>query len=128
MLIIRLQRKGKKNQPYFRIVAADSRRHVKAKAIQILGNFNPRSKELNFNKEKIVEFLDKGASISNRLSRLLKNKIKHARIKVVDRPAKKPKTKGHKQKTETPKTKPETPDMTKLPDKKEPLDLQNKQQ
>jgi small subunit ribosomal protein S16 len=97
MLVIRLQRRGKRNQPYFRIVAADSRRHVKAKVIQILGNFNPRSKELNLDKQEITKLLDQGAQLSNRLARLLKPKLKDARIKVSDRPARKPKASTPKQ-------------------------------
>lgn len=107
MLTIRLQRTGKKHQPYFRIVAADSRRHATAKTIEILGNFDPRSKKLIFNEERIRFRLESGAQLSNRLARLLKNKIKCDKIVVKDSPPAKPKQKPkpeEKMAVATPKT------------------------
>ncbi|TSC93432.1 MAG: 30S ribosomal protein S16 [Candidatus Berkelbacteria bacterium Licking1014_7] len=97
MTIIRLQRVGKKSQPYFRLVVADKKRHVSAKTLEILGSFNPRSKEINFEKEKIISWIEKGAQISNTVARLLQNKIKHNKIKAIPRPPRKPKTKQENQ-------------------------------
>ncbi|MDP3740945.1 MAG: 30S ribosomal protein S16 [bacterium] len=45
MLTIRLQRVGKKKQPVFRIVLAEKHRAAKKLAVEILGHYNPRSKE-----------------------------------------------------------------------------------
>jgi len=53
MVVIRLARIGKKKQAFYRVVAADSKRPVTAKFIEILGWYNPHSKELNIKQEKV---------------------------------------------------------------------------
>lgn len=45
MLKIRLQRVGKKNQPMFRIVLAEKQKAVKKEVVEILGHYNPRTKD-----------------------------------------------------------------------------------
>ncbi|MEK7062104.1 MAG: 30S ribosomal protein S16 [Patescibacteria group bacterium] len=89
MLTIRLQRIGKKHEPHFRLVAADSRRHVSKNSIKVLGNFNPRTKELNYDEKSILELLGFGAQVSNRVARLLEKKIKHKTLKPINHPEKK---------------------------------------
>jgi len=91
MLIIRLQRTGKKHEPHFRIVAADSRRHVSKNSIKVLGYFNPRTKQLKYDEKAILELLGFGAKVSNRVARLLENKIKHKTLKPINHPEKKAK-------------------------------------
>jgi len=71
MLIIRLQRVGKKNQPSFRLVLAEKTAPVKGKFIEILGNYNPRLKTRSFNKERILYWLSKGAKTSATVHNLL---------------------------------------------------------
>jgi small subunit ribosomal protein S16 len=73
MVVIRLARIGKKKQAFYRVVAADSKRPVTAKFIEILGWYNPHSKELNIKQEKVEEWLKKGARPSNSLAVILKN-------------------------------------------------------
>lgn len=46
MLIIRLQRTGKKNAPDFRIVLAEKASSASKKFVEVLGTYNPRSKAL----------------------------------------------------------------------------------
>lgn len=72
MVVIRLARIGKKKQAFYRVVAADSRRPVTAKFIEILGWYNPHSKELNIKKELVDGWLKKGAKPSNSLAVILK--------------------------------------------------------
>ena len=72
MVVIRLTRIGKKKQAFYRVVAADSKRPVKAKFIKILGWYNPHSKELNIKKEEVEDWLKKGAQPSNTVAKLLK--------------------------------------------------------
>jgi small subunit ribosomal protein S16 len=72
MVVIRLARIGKKKQAFYRVVVADSRRPVKAKFIEILGWYNPHSKELNIKKDLLEKWLGKGARPSNSLAVLLK--------------------------------------------------------
>jgi len=71
MLRIRLTRTGKKNQPHFRVVIAEHRKAVKGRYLEILGHYNPRSKEISLNKEKIKEWIKKGAQPSVTMNNLL---------------------------------------------------------
>jgi small subunit ribosomal protein S16 len=77
MLKIRLTRRGKKKQPVYRIVVAEHTMPVKGKFIEMLGFYNPRSKEIGLNKEKIEKWLKNGAKPSDTVAMLLKkNNIK----------------------------------------------------
>ncbi len=42
MVVIRLQRKGKPHQPYYRVVAIEKARGATGKPIEVLGSYNPR--------------------------------------------------------------------------------------
>jgi len=65
MLTIRLTRKGKKNQPFFRIVLVDKRKSSKSgKAIEDLGYVNPLTKKRSLNAERIKYWLSKGVKPS----------------------------------------------------------------
>ncbi|MEI7690113.1 MAG: 30S ribosomal protein S16 [bacterium] len=94
MVVIRLSRGGKKKQAFYRIVVADSRRPVTAKFIEILGWYNPHTKELNIKNEKLETWFENGAKPSNSVAILLeKNKIKlptWVKIKQKNKKSKKP--------------------------------------
>jgi len=64
MLRIRLARTGKKNKAQFRLVVAEKARAVNKKFIEILGHYNPHSKEKVFKKERIQYWISKGAQPS----------------------------------------------------------------
>ncbi len=72
MLVIRLARHGRNKYPVYRIVAADKRRAATSKYVAILGNYNPHTKEIVLNKEKIEMYLSNGAQASDRVLRLFK--------------------------------------------------------
>lgn len=72
MLVIRLARTGKKKQAYFRIVVAEKKRHVTAKFVEILGNYNPHEKNLAINKERVAFYLGNGAQPSETVAKLFK--------------------------------------------------------
>lgn len=73
---IRLAITGKKNQPSYRIVAADTHSKRDGKFLEILGFANDQSIEkFKYNKEKINEWLKKGAQITPAVSRLLETGI-----------------------------------------------------
>jgi len=83
MLVIRFTRTGKKGQPYFRIVVTDQRKAVYAPYIEMLGHYNPRTKEVVLNKEKAIEWMIKGAQPSNSVSKLLKKEgVEHKSVVV----------------------------------------------
>ncbi len=72
MLTIRLTRKGKKNQPFFRIVVIDKRRSAKGgRPSEILGYIDPLTKRKSLKKERILHWLKVGAKASPTVHNLL---------------------------------------------------------
>lgn len=72
MLTIRLTRKGKKNQPFFRIVVIDKKRSsTGGRAVEELGYVNPLTKKNSINKERALHWLKVGAQASPRVHNLL---------------------------------------------------------
>ncbi len=73
MLKIRLQRVGKKHEPVFRIVVGNSQNGPKSgKFIEVLGSYDPRSKNQNtLNKERVQAWMAKGAQVSDTVHNLL---------------------------------------------------------
>jgi small subunit ribosomal protein S16 len=72
MLTIRLTRKGKKNQPFFRVVLVDKRRSsTGGRAVEDLGYVDPLKKRKSFDKERILYWISKGAQTSATVHNLL---------------------------------------------------------
>jgi len=72
MLTIRLTRKGKKNQPFFRVVLIDKRRSsTGGRAVEDLGYVDPLKKRRSLKKERILYWLSKGAKASGTIHNLL---------------------------------------------------------
>jgi small subunit ribosomal protein S16 len=71
MVKIRLSRLGKKNDPFYRIVAIDSRLKREGIALDILGHWHPRTKVKKIDKKKVEEWVSKGAQISLGVKKLL---------------------------------------------------------
>ncbi len=73
---IRLQRHGKKNQPFYHIVVADGRAPRDGKFIEKLGTYNPLTNpatiDLNF--DRAVEWVKNGAQPSDTVRRILSYK------------------------------------------------------
>ncbi len=72
MVVLRLARRGKKKQAFYRVVVADSRRFVNSKFIEIVGWYNPKTKEVQLKNESIEAWLSKGAQPSNSVAKILK--------------------------------------------------------
>lgn len=70
---LRLMRMGKKKQPTYRIVAADSRSPRDGRFIEIVGNYNPRTEPstINVDNAKAVKWLQNGAQPTETVVRLL---------------------------------------------------------
>jgi small subunit ribosomal protein S16 len=71
MLVIRLARGGRSKYPVYRIVAAESSRAATGKFIEVLGHYNPHTKEVSLKKEQIEKRLSHGAQPSNSVIKLL---------------------------------------------------------
>ena len=73
---IRLTRVGSKKNPIYRVVVADSRSPRDGKFIEIVGRYNPQHDPslIEFDEDKVKDWLAKGATPSGTVSRLLKAK------------------------------------------------------
>jgi small subunit ribosomal protein S16 len=73
---MRLTRVGSKKNPIYRVVVADSRSPRDGKFIDIVGRYNPQTdpSTIDFDEDKVRDWLSKGAQPSGTVSRLLKVK------------------------------------------------------
>ncbi len=76
MVIIRLSRGGSKNRPFFNVVVADSRNRRDGRFIERVGFYNPIAPEgqeaLRLQMERITHWQEKGAQLSETVSKLVK--------------------------------------------------------
>jgi small subunit ribosomal protein S16 len=76
MVIIRLSRGGSKNRPFFNVVVADSRNRRDGRFIERVGFYNPVAPEgqegLRLQLERITHWQEKGAQLSETVSKLVK--------------------------------------------------------
>lgn len=72
MLMIRLQRVGRANDPSFRVVLTDSRNAPRSGGfLEILGSYNARQGEPVLKKDRIEYWLSKGARASDTVHNIL---------------------------------------------------------
>lgn len=73
--MIRFQRVGRKNDPSFRIAVLPKTAGPKAgKYVDLVGTYNPRTKEATIKADSIKEWIAKGAQVSPTVMNLLINK------------------------------------------------------
>lgn len=71
MLKIRLLRTGKKGQPRYRIVVADSTKKRDGASVETLGWYNPTTKEQSVKSERVQYWLSKGAQPTTAIRTIL---------------------------------------------------------
>ena len=73
---LRLTRVGSKKNPIYRVVAADARAPRDGKFIEIVGRYNPQHDPslIEFDEQKVKDWLGKGALPSEAVQKLLKVK------------------------------------------------------
>jgi small subunit ribosomal protein S16 len=73
MVRIRLMRVGKRKQPSYRVVVADSRSPRDGRIIEAIGNYQPRQEPslVEINSDRAVHWLQRGAQPSNTVRKLL---------------------------------------------------------
>ena len=78
MLAIRMQRNGRTHNPVYRIVVQESQRHpLSGRVVAEVGNYNPETKKIVLDKEKLEFYLKNGAQPSSRVAFILeKNGVK----------------------------------------------------
>ncbi len=74
MLKIRLTRRGKRKQPFYRIVVVESSWKRDGKYIQLLGHYNPLTEPatVKIDKKAYQSWIEKGAQPSLRVKKLIK--------------------------------------------------------
>ena len=73
MLVIRLQRAGRKGHAQFRVVVQDSRRTPSSgKIVAQVGTYDPHTKTLTIDKDRAQHYLDHGAQPSDRVVAIFK--------------------------------------------------------
>jgi small subunit ribosomal protein S16 len=83
MLTIRLSRIGKKNKPMYRLTISEKARDTHGRALEILGSYNPYTKELQAKEDRINYWLSQGSGMSPTVNNLLIDKgiIKGEKVK-----------------------------------------------
>ncbi len=73
---IRLARVGSKKNPIYRVVVADSRSPRDGRFIEIVGRYNPQTdpSTIEFDEDKVRDWIEKGAQPSESVRRLLSAK------------------------------------------------------
>jgi len=74
MLIIRLSRIGKKNKPVYRVLISEKKKDLYGDSLEILGSYNPHTKELKIKADRTKYWLSKGAGMSPTVNNLLLEK------------------------------------------------------
>lgn len=71
MLVIRMQRVGRRNDPAFRVVLTEKRSKPKSGQQEILGSYHPKTKATVLKNERILYWMSKGAEVSASVHSLL---------------------------------------------------------
>lgn len=98
MLAIRMQRNGRVHAPVYRIVVQEAQRHpLSGSVVAEVGNYNPETKKVVLDREKVEFYLKNGAQPSSRVAYVLKKEgvtlpkwykeapAKHAQAKHADK-------------------------------------------
>ena len=73
MLKIRLKRLGSKKNPIYRVIVIDGREKREGRALEELGHYNPRRKELKLDKVKALGWIKNGAQPTDTVKYLIDN-------------------------------------------------------
>ena len=72
--MIRLARRGARKQPYYRVVVIEKERARDGRAVEIVGQYNPRTNPatVELKRDRIDHWVSKGAQVSDTVGKLLK--------------------------------------------------------
>jgi len=71
MLTIKLAKVGKTNKKMFRIIISEKSKDPYGRALEILGSYNPYSKELVIKADRVKHWISKGSSMTPSVNNLL---------------------------------------------------------
>lgn len=70
MIKIRLARYGKKNDPFYRIVATEHTVKITGKPLEILGYWHPKKDIKKIDEKEALAWINKGATVSKAVEKL----------------------------------------------------------
>ena len=77
MLAIRLQRRGRKGYPVYRVAVQEAHSHpTSGRVVAYVGSYNPHTKDVNINVELTQKYLDNGAQPTPRVVSILEGEKK----------------------------------------------------
>lgn len=71
MVKVRLMRLGKKNAPFYRVIAIDESKKVGGAPLAILGTYEPKKKIADIDKKAVEAWVKKGAQVSDTVKKLI---------------------------------------------------------
>ena len=71
MLAIRLNRTGKRNRAYFRVVVQEHTKAPGKRHVEIVGSYDPHKKTTILNKDRILYWVGQGAQVSDAVHNML---------------------------------------------------------
>jgi small subunit ribosomal protein S16 len=71
MLAIRLNRTGKRNRAYFRVVVQEHTKAPGKRHVEILGSYDPHKKTTILKKDRILYWIGQGAQVSDAVHNML---------------------------------------------------------
>lgn len=71
MLAIRLNRTGKRNRAYFRVVVQEHTKAPGKRHVEILGSYDPHKKTTILKKDRITYWMSQGAQVSDAVHNML---------------------------------------------------------
>jgi len=74
MLAIKLAKTGKTNKKMFRVIVSEKSRDPYGNVLEILGSYNPHSKELAVKTDRIKHWISNGAQMTATVNNLLVDK------------------------------------------------------
>ena len=106
MLNIRLNRVGRKNKAYFRVVVQEHTVAPGGRHVEVLGSYDPHAKQAVLKTDRIAYWLSQGAQLSDTMHNLLVREgvIEGKKISVKMKRPVKPEAAAEEVKAETPKT------------------------
>ncbi len=73
MVKIRLKKMGRKKNPVYKIVVAEAMSKRDGRVADILGTYNPKTKEVQLDRDKLEDWLSKGAQLTDRVRAIVKS-------------------------------------------------------
>lgn len=71
MVMIRFSRIGKKKQVFFRLIVSDKAKDTQGHYLELVGNYNPHTKQAVLKADRIKYWIGVGAQLSNSVNNLL---------------------------------------------------------